>query len=144
VAGRASRAYKLKLSERGIGLFLACHSRLCGLANDLLPYGTTLRVAVAMLERLTADELAAEVASDELGSFAGKETHFVGTSPDLALKTAALTKRASSSDLVGITPQSGAIFLAGLVCMRESEDVTISKAYEALCDHEEHQRTKTG
>ena len=39
MTAKSSRAYKLKLSDDGIALFLNCHGRICLLVRDLLPYG---------------------------------------------------------------------------------------------------------
>ncbi|MBV1687723.1 hypothetical protein KRR38_08550 [Novosphingobium sp. G106] len=132
MATRPSRAYKLKLSRAGIILFIECHGRLCRLAADLLPYGMTLRTAVTMLEAVSLDELAAELASRELAGFAGGEIRFVGTSPSLAVFTAQLAAQVAELDVVPAQPQTWRIFLAGLSLMREAGDTQLLRAYNKL------------
>lgn len=143
VAIRASRAYKMKLSPRGITLFLDCHTRLCGLVGDLLPYGATLRVAVALLERLPLEEVAAEITCGELDGFAGKDAHFVGAPLQLAAVASALADRVGRHHQVGSTPQNATIYLAALSAMREATDMEISQAYYSLGAADE-QEYRTG
>jgi hypothetical protein len=132
VTSRLSRTYKLKLSDQGIALFLDCHSRLCRLAGDLLPYGATLRVAVTMLSEMPTAELVSEIACDELAAFMGKEVRFVGTSPSLAVLTAKLAQRAAASHAISSAPQTWLIFLAALAFMRAAEDSPILRIHNDL------------
>jgi hypothetical protein len=132
VAARTSRAYKLKLSRRGIALLLECHSRLCNLVGDLLPYGMTLRVAVAMLERMATEELLAELDCDELATFSGANTHFVGTSPRLAVLAAAQLDRLRAAGPSGAVLQTGQLYVAALVAMRAAEARPLTPTYRIL------------
>jgi hypothetical protein len=132
VAARASRAYKLKLSRRGIALLLECHSRLCNLVGDLLPYGMTLRVAVALLDSMPIDELAAELGCEELATFSGGDTHFVGTSPDLAAMAASQLDRVRAAGTIGAARQTGTLYLAALSAMRAAEDRILASTYRIL------------
>lgn len=141
MAKRPSRAYKLKLSRAGIGLFIECHGRLCRLAADLLPYGATLRVAVTMLETISIDELAAELASHELAGFAGDEIRFVGTSPSLAVLTAELAGRVAELDLASVQPQTWRIYLAALSLMRVASDARVVRTYDRLGQNDGERRT---
>lgn len=133
MARRLSRAYKLKLSEEGIALFLDCHCRLCHLAGDFLPYGTTLHVAVALLAQMTDEDLAAEVSGPDLGGYGGKEIRFVGTSPDVAVMTAQLTARLAACHLLYPLPQTWKLYLVGLCCMKGTEDRLLTRLYDRLC-----------
>lgn len=132
MATRPSRAYKLKLSRAGIALFIECHGRLCLLAGDLLPYGMTLRTAVTMLEAISIDELAAELASHELAGFAGDEIRFVGTSPSLAVLTADLAGRIAELGVIPAQPQTWRIYLAALSLMREASDARVVRTFDGL------------
>lgn len=132
MAARPSRTYKLKLSAKGIALFLDCHSRLCQLASDLLPYGTTLHVSVMMLEAMPAAELAFQLGNGELTSFTGNQIRFVGTSPSLATLTAQISDRAVSNDTLDRPPRTWFLFLAALSCMRSADDALVLRTYERL------------
>jgi hypothetical protein len=132
VAARTSRAYKLKLSRRGIALLLECHSRLCNLVGDLLPYGLTLRVAVAMLDSMTTDELVAELDCDELATFSGGDTHFVGTSPHLATMASSQLDRVRAAGMSQNALQTGTLYLAALSAMRAAEDRSLTSTYRVL------------
>ncbi|MBV1686395.1 hypothetical protein KRR38_01585 [Novosphingobium sp. G106] len=144
MAARPSRAYKLKLSREGIALFIECHCRLCHLVGDLLPYGTTLRVSVTMLEATPLDELASELVSGELTAFGGKEIRFVGTSPTLATLTAQLSDRAAANSAIGSAPQTWRLFLAALSLMRIAEDAFVVRTYETLRECDETLRMRRG
>ncbi len=132
MATRPSRAYKLKLSERGISLFLDCHCRLCHLAGDFLPYGTTLRVAVTLLSATSVEKLGGEIACGDLAGFAGKTIRFVGTSPSLAKVTALLIARLAASSSAALGPPTWLIFIAALSAMRSVDDATLLGTYDGL------------
>jgi len=133
VTGKSSRAYKLKLSERGIFLFLKCHCRLCHLVGDFLPYGTTLHVSVTLLERVPAEDLVAEISGPELAAYGGKEVRFVGTSAHLADVTAKLADRIDESGRVHPKPPTWKLFLTALCCMEAADDKFVVRAYDDLC-----------
>jgi len=132
VAQRSSRAYKLKLSDKGIALYLDCHCRLGHLARDLLPYGLTLRVAVELLASRPIEEIVGEISDEEINVFAGKEIRFVGTSPELADLTAQIIADLAASEELGKSPRTWHLFLAALSYMRSVEDRTIRRTYESL------------
>ena len=129
---RPSRAYKLKLSPVGIALFLDCHNRLCHLVGDLLPYGTTLRVSVMILEAMPTEELVSHLGEENLIAFIGSEIRFVGTSPDLAAVTAQLSDRAISSGALAKAPRTWLLFIAALSCMRVADDAFVLRTYTGL------------
>jgi hypothetical protein len=111
------------------------------LASDLLPYGATLRVAVTMLEAISIDELAAELASHELIGFAGDEIRFVGTTPSLAVLTAELAGRIAELDVAPAQPQTWRIYLAALSLMRVASDARVVRTYDGLGQHDERGRS---
>lgn len=145
MANRPSRAYKLKLSGKGIALLLDCHCRLGHLACDLLPYGLTLRVAVALLAARPIEEILGEVTDEELAAFAGKEIRFVGTSPNLAEITAQIIEDLAASGELDKIPPTWHLFIAALSFMRSSEDRSIKRVYESLIkSHELAAAEKSG
>lgn len=132
LAHKSSRAYKLKLSHQGIGLFIDCHCRLCHLVNDFLPYGTTLFVAVAILERASIDELIGEISSAELPGYGGKEVRFVGTSPALGQATARIFDRITVSAQLHPIPQTWKLYIVALNWLRSCDDHVLIRAYQEL------------
>jgi hypothetical protein len=122
----------LKLSGAGIALFLDCHNRLCHLVGDLLPYGTTLRVSVMMLDAMPAEDLVSLLDHDELASFTGSQIRFVGTSPRLAAVTAGLVDRAASKGVLAKAPTTWLLFNAALSRMRLADNAAILRVYEEL------------
>lgn len=137
MAARPSRAYKLKFSSAGIALFIECHSRLCRLVGDLLPYGATLRVSVTMLDRVPLDEIAAELITGGLDHYAGKEIRFVGTSPQLATLTARLSERISATEAISAAPPTWRLYLAALSLMRVTDDAILARTYHSLRESDE-------
>jgi hypothetical protein len=131
VAERRFRSYKLKLSEKGFALFLECHCRLCRLVGDLLPYGTTLRVAVSLLDAMPTEELAAEVACARDTPYAGEKVHFMGTSASLARVAASLLARVATTGTVDAASQTS-LFVAALACMPSADDGAIARVHARL------------
>lgn len=142
MAERRFRSYKLKLSKKGFALFLECHCRLCGLVGTLLPYGTTLRVSVSLLDVMPTKELAAEVACARDTAYAGDHVHFVGTSGSLARVAASLLERVASTGTIDATSQ-GSLFVAALSSMRSAEDRLIVQVHATLMAIDEAEAPKT-
>lgn len=133
MSARSSRTYKLKLSPRGIALFIECHARLCRVAGDLLPYGLTLRLAVTLFGAMRAEEQADKIWCSDLALLAGNEIRFVGTSRDLAVLSADLIERLGAAG-VRAAPQTWRLYLAALLSMRSADDGSILNAYVLLRD----------
>lgn len=142
MAQKSSRAYKLKLSPQGIGLFLDCHCRLSHLVNDFLPYGTTLFVAVTLLDRASIDELLGEVSSPELPGFGGKEIRFVGASPALRQATARIVDKIAGSAQLHPAPPTWKLYIAALNWLRCCEDHALIRTYQDLVRDLEQGRVK--
>ena len=131
--GRAgSRTYKLRLSNEGIDLFLACHHRLALLVRDFIPYGTTLSVAVLLLDRQDADDVAAELETSACQSGAGDQVRFVGCSTELADITARVCERLMASDRFCQMPPIGRLYIVGLAAIRGAEDKELRDAYHRV------------
>lgn len=115
-----SRAYKLQLSDQGIHLFLRCHCRLCHLIGDFLPYGTTLLVALAALDRCADGDLPGLFLDPEIDRLGGDRIRFVGTSAILSNLVAAIGERLAVAP-VPRPPQVWKIYLAALMHMEAME-----------------------
>lgn len=124
-----SRAYKLQLSDDGIHLFLRCHCRLCHLVGDLLPYGTTLFIAIDLLEACEKDDLASELSDPALDRFGGRKIRHVGTSPTLSQLIDGIFRALAEAGPGHSVPQVWKLFLAALAHMQEREDREIMRSF---------------
>lgn len=132
MARTGSRTYKLRLSEKGVDLFLDCHYRLARLVRDFVPYGTTLSVAVALLERLDTDDIAAELETRTCRQCAGDIVRFVGSSKELALIMRGVTERLEASEQIAGRPPIGRLYIVALVSFGSVEDVELADAYHRI------------
>lgn len=127
-----SRTYKLRLSKKGIETLHDSHCRLGCLVHELQAYGTTLFVAVTLLDRLDPSDLAAEVATPRYGELAGAITCFVGFSHQLAQVVECVSRKVEAID--ECEPVSiGKLYIAGILTLLGAEDREILQAYRAAC-----------
>lgn len=122
----------MRLSIRGVELFLECHCRLARLVHEFIPYGVTLYVAIALLERIDISILVDELTCGEWTVFAGELVHFVGTSPALSAATDRIAERLAASDLVYPLPQTWKLYIVALQCFRAAEDDEILHAHDQV------------
>jgi hypothetical protein len=132
MARSGSRTYKLRLSDQGVDLFLACHYRLARLVRDFIPYGTTLSVAVALLDRLGPDDIAAELATRTCHQLIGDMVRFVGCSNELATIMKGVTTRLEASEQFACRPPIGRLYIVGLVSFGMVEDAELNAAYRRI------------
>ncbi|WP_062063491.1 hypothetical protein [Sphingobium baderi] len=132
MARQQSRAYKLQLSEDGIHLFLRCHCRLCHLVGDLLPYGTTLFIAVDLLQTCDDQDLATEVSDPALDGLGGRKIRHVGTSPILSHLIEGICGTLAHSGAEHPIPQVWKLFLAALAHMQVIEDREIVRSFRNM------------
>lgn len=134
MVSQRSRAYKLQLSEDGIQLLLRCHCRLCRLATDLLPYGTTLFVAVEMLHEHPAKDVAAELLDPALEQFGGRNIRHVGTSPILSDVVESITSQVCQEEAFPQQPQLWKVFLAAFSLMEDVKDDAVIRAFHRAAE----------
>lgn len=129
-----SRAYKLQMSEEGVQLFLRCHFRLCRLAGDLLPYGMTLLIAVALLHKLDAETQVDEMLDPELGKYGGRIIRYVGTTSALSgLVGTIMTNSERTGRLCPILPV-WKLFLAALMHMEGASQERLAGCWRDRLD----------
>lgn len=129
MARKGSRTYKLRLSTQGVDLFLACHCRLARLAREFIPYGATLSVAVALLDRLDANDIAAELETVSCDRLAGNLVRFVGCSAALTGIMQRVTERLAASDQLDHSPAIGKLYIVGLVAFGSVDDNELMDVY---------------
>jgi hypothetical protein len=142
MARSGSRTYKLRLSDQGIDLFLACHCRLARLVRDFIPYGATLSVAVLLLDRLGVEDIAAELETRACDQLAGDIERFVGCSNELANVMRRVVERLEASEQFGCKPPIGKLYIVGLVSFKVVEDGELTDAYRSTASRRAGRETE--
>ena len=127
---RASRTYKLQLSEQGVDQFLACHCRLARITREFIPYGTTLHVAISILDRCDPSEIVAELESPLCGQLGGPSYRFVGTTSRLAEVVNRVGRRLVESGECGAGVATWRLYNVALIMFLTSEDRELQIAYQ--------------
>ncbi len=133
MAGRTSRTYKLQLSDEGVGYFIDCHGRLARAVRDLIPYGMTLYVAMAVFARLDTSEQSAELGSLQCARLMGRTDHFVGFSHELRSLITRILSELAKSDQVPERPKVSSLYVAGMIALAGAEDSELRRAYRQAC-----------
>ena len=134
MAARTSRAYKLQLSDEGLGHFIDCHCRLARLAGDLIPYGVTLYAAMTVFAGLDSSEQVAELEAPLCSRLAGSSVHFVGFSPELRALIVHISDSIGASGQVARNPLVSRLYLAGLAAFSSAEDDELRHAFGRASD----------
>ncbi len=129
---RTSRTYKLQLSDKGVDQFLACHCRLAKMTREFIPYGTTLHVAISILDRCHPSEIAAELESPLCGMLGGPSYRFVGTTSRLADIVDRVGRRLIESGECGAGVATWRLYNVGLIMFLTSEDRELRTAYKSV------------
>lgn len=116
--GSASRAYKLKLSPAGLDLLIECHCRLIRAMRALLPYGTTLHVALHSLERVPSASLREDLDVLPRHNLAGDHIIFVGAPKDMAMLASQIVGRLHEAASHAVAPSIAHIHLVALQRLR--------------------------
>jgi hypothetical protein len=132
MAVRRSRTYRIRLSQEGTKLFLACHCRLAHLTGVFIPYGATLFVAVLLAEAGETSDIADELNARMLARLSGNQEHFVGASASLADIVTKVGDRVAQADAIAERPPVAHIHLASLAIMASCEDYALTKAYQRM------------
>jgi len=132
---RRSRTYKLRLSPQGIELFLDFHGRLARLLCDLIPYGLTLTVAIALLESRGADEVFETLQERSFHICLGEETRFVGTTIQLTQVMARIAARLAESREFSQAPKIGQLYLAAILPAMSAEDQELLDAHRRFAEY---------
>lgn len=127
---RISRTYKLRLSDEGFDLFLRCHSRVASISRQFIPYGFTLEVSVAMLNKEEACDIAADLLSYECSRAMGRRTHFVGASTNVAAIVREIAVRLVRNQEFSVAPKFLQIHIAALLCLITADEEAIVGAID--------------
>lgn len=126
---RTSRTYKLQLSEKGVDQFLACHCRLARMTREFIPYGTTLHVAMRILDGCDPAEIVAELESPLCGALGGPSFRFVGTTSRLTNIVDRIASRLIESGECGGGVATWRLYNVALIMFLACEDRELQSAY---------------
>lgn len=115
-----TRTYKLRLSPAGIRHFLDCHHRLAILLGEMIPYGVTLHVAMALLARTAAGDWLDEEDERIASRWKGTRTCFVGSSYRIAALTEDIAAARAADDRPKIPV--ALLYLLALRCFELAAD----------------------
>ena len=129
---RASRAFKLKVSPAGFDLLVDCHTRLVRETRALLPYGTTLNVAVHHLASLPAGELLDDLAVVRSRDWAGPTPLFLGGPKSLAGIAMTIADRIARAGPCPSPPERGHVYLLALYRLSTATPADVAQTFERI------------
>ena len=126
---RGSRTFKLRLSPAGMDLLIKAHCRLIQATRQLLPWGTTLYVAVMLLDTFAADQIASGLDRVAGAGLCGAEVRFLGapcTLNDVAIGIAA---RAAEVRARRTAPPLHLVYILALDVLASADQPSMRSAY---------------
>lgn len=129
---RATRSFKLRLSPAGMDLLIDCHCHLIRATRCLIPWGTTLHVAVVHLSTIATSEI--DILLDSLSdvTLSGQEEHHVGAPHNLAWLAAAISARLDHVGNRPAPPSLGTIYLLAFHCLLAADTAHLLQLYERM------------
>lgn len=113
---RPSRVFKLRLSPAGMDLLICAHCHLIRSTRSLLPWGTTLHVAVALLESTRIETVLATFRAVVEGAYLGSQEHFLGAPKGVNEIAARIAAKVTECSGGAITPLKSEVYIAALHC----------------------------
>lgn len=127
---RATRSFKLRLSPAGMDVFIDSHCHLIRATRCLIPWGTTLHVAVDHLATVPTETIALRLLEIQGHGLTGTEEHHVGAPHrlcDIASHIAARVDVAAPD--VG-QPALGMIYILALQELVRADAVQLRAAFD--------------
>lgn len=100
------------------------------MAGEFIPYGTTLYVAMRILDTCDASDILAELETTDCRALAGHATRFVGTTSLLADIVERVVRRLSDSDVYGQNVATWRLYNVALLMLLTTEDAELKAAYQ--------------
>jgi hypothetical protein len=100
------------------------------MTREFIPYGTTLHVAISILDRCDPSEIAAELESPLCGQLGGPSYRFVGTTSRLADIVDRVGRRLIESGECGAGVATWRLYNVALIMFLTSEDRELQIAYK--------------
>lgn len=128
--GRATRTFKLRLSQAGMDVLIDSHCHLIRTTRSLIAWGTTLHVAVNHLDTIPVKVIVEALVALRASPLSGTEEHHVGAPHrlwDVASRIAARTQSAMPD---GEPPSLGIIYILALQQMAQADHTALLAAFE--------------
>jgi hypothetical protein len=130
--GRTSRTFRLTLSSAGMDLLIDTHCRLIRTTRCLLAWGTTLHVAVAHLDTVSAEAVVASLAELPGLGLSGSEAHFLGAPTSLSEIATRIARRVSEHPPGRALPELGQVYIVALQHVLLANIGDLRTAYEGI------------
>jgi hypothetical protein len=128
-----SRAYRVRLSTKGVEAYLACNYRLGKLTHSFVPYGTTLFVALLLADELETFALAKMVDHPTARNLRGTVYYNVGMAPISHSYVYKLIDKLRICEIYRLRPPLPTeIYVGSILTMMGAEDLAIQEAYERM------------
>ena len=111
---RATRSFKLKLSQAGVDILIDSHCHLIRTTRALIAWGTTLHVAVDYLGTLPTTRILAHLGHLEVPQYSGQQEHHVGAPHRLWSVAMGIIERVKLAAPEQSTPTLGTIYILAL------------------------------
>lgn len=129
---RPSRTFRLALSSAGMDLLIDSHCRLIRTTRCLLAWGTTLHVAVAHLDTVSADVVSANLVQLPMLGLSGDEVHFLGAPARLNEIASRIARRVSEHQPGRFTPEFRQIYIIALQHALTASADRLRTAFETI------------
>ncbi|PNQ03999.1 hypothetical protein [Sphingobium sp. SA916] len=126
---RATRSFKLKLSQAGIDTLIETHCHLIRTTRALIAWGTTLHVAVDHLGTIPAARILALLASLDVSHYSGQQEHHVGAPHRLWSVATGIVERLRQAAPERSPPTLGTIYILALHELSRAAQPAILEAY---------------
>lgn len=125
---RPTRSFKLRLSPAGMDLLIDCHCHLIRATRSLIPWGTTLHVAVIHLSTLSPADMMAQLDPKRIAGLLGDEEHHVGAPHQLVQIASSIATRVGKAP-GRVTLSLGAVYLVALLHLRAADPAKLFALY---------------
>lgn len=130
--GRPTRSFKLRLSPAGMDLLIDCHCHLIRATRSLIPWGTTLHVAVVHLSSLAPSLMHAALDRLSFAALLGNEEHHVGAPHHLVRVASSIAGRIDKPGSRRAPPSLGVIYLLALHHLLAADAATLCAVYDRV------------
>lgn len=130
--GRPTRTFKLRLSPAGMDLLIDCHCHLIRATRSLIPWGTTLHVAVVHLSAMATSEIGASLDDLYIAALLGEEEHHVGAPHHLVQVASSISARIAEAGTHRMPTSLGAVYLLALQCLLRADGAHLLTVYDQM------------
>jgi hypothetical protein len=113
-------------------LLIDCHCHLIRATRSLIPWGTTLHVAVVHLSALATSEIAAALDRLSVAALFGDEEHHVGAPHHLVQVASSISARIGEAGIPSVPVPLGMVYLLALQCLLRADAAHLAAVYDQM------------